>query len=897
MGNYRIVSMQCGDNESYALLFRRGGERATLEIYDANTKELIQTLSTPFPGDGIDSIRSVQSFDVMFFAQPDTHPCKLTRKDKEDGGYEFSFEDNEFLPEPVLEWNMNSEHDINVFAIPDADIIKTAGDGTLYYPEGVLREEEDKEEITISYSYHTGEINGWDNDEYAKYGWLSIYGFAPTANASKYQVGKSFPIGEIEIKISPKGNYHWVEIRKAEEFDGAPAEHTTNEGKVEGLSSSVKFRFARVERLGSDGVYFYLGRIYCFAAGSGGPAEADEVSLSGLSTATTSVQYGDTEFFITLIDAPVDEPTTNEVYYKRAVGSGFDVALTIDGSNTNENLSIGQIVALKYKSSLSVSDTWDYESLPVGTTHSPTPVVDVLEPLKSKTDSESNELRPQTGGGYGNASEMYPVRGKVELKTEGVWSGVIELQEIDKEQSVSTIARITSENGLSNTSLSRDIEDFGSSVRVVCTRREKAYQINKSVSGEGVIYSKILCCDEGCQWTLTSSEAQTAYLRIKEKRTLTSGVKCYIAEVIGGVNKSFSTSSYALGAWSEENGYPEHIAIYQERLVFAGNKTKPVTLWFSRTNTWTDFELGVEDSSSITATLATEKYDKIQWILPSKNGILVGTQYSEFSIGGGDGSSATANNITATVTSGIGGSGVGADAFGTATIMVKTGGKELYRIDYNTLSEESAGNQISLLASHLFEDDPVVDMFSVKAPSNMLFCLHETGKISSLTYEPEYGVTGWAQHHVLDGVDAGCVLRNNGKDVLCLVVKNGGKYVLGEIDLSSSVWTDDGEEYESSVVTTPLSFSSGGSYGRPLVIAGCDIYVGEGTKQFNLMLQGGDLIRIDNGRDKNNELRAFDTHRVEIPATSAWGDEAVVEIRSSSPYPLVIHAVGARVRE
>jgi hypothetical protein len=432
----------------------------------------------------------------------------------------------------------------------------------------------------------------------------------------------------------------------------------------------------------------------------------------------------------------------------------------------------------------------------------------------------------------------------------------------------------------------------------VCTRREKAYQINKSVSGEGAVYSKILFCDEGCQWTLTSTEAQTAYLRIKEKKTLVGGTKCYIAEVIGGVNKSFSTSSYALGAWSEKNGYPENIAIYQERLVYAGNKAKPVTLWLSKTNEWTDFELGVEDSSSITATLATEKYDKIQWVLPSKNGILVGTQYSEFSLGSGDGNSATANNITATMTSGIGSSSVGADSFGTATIMVKTGGRELYRIDYNTLSEESAGNQISLLASHLFDDDPVVDVFSVKAPSNMLFCLHKTGKISSLTYEPEYGVTGWAQHHILDGVDCGCVLRNNGKDTLCLVVKNGSKYTLGEIDLSSNVWTDDGEEYESSVITTPLRFASGtGGYGRTLVITGCDIYVGAGTKQFNLRLRGGDWVRIDNGRNESNELRDFDSHRVEIPATSAWADEATVEIKSSSPYPLVVHAIGASVRE
>ena len=904
--NRRLIPMQCGGNESYTLLFREAEDSVLLDVYDVSTRQCVQTLTTPFPVGGIGSIHHIQSFDVMFFAQPKTHPCKLVRKNKEDGGYEFSFEDNEFLPEPTLEWNFNSDHDINVFAIPDEDLVQAGADGNEYYPKGVLREARGAEELTISHSYHSAQPDGVYGGE-AGIGWISVYGFAPTENAAKYQKGKTYSHSGVNVVVSPSDAMGDIlTVYSAEEIDGSGAIYElTFDAPAEGVpyehnyKANVLFKFARVERVGSDGVYFYLGRVRCRLVDHAGINVSFENSafVSSFSSFMAHVKYGEPEFYVTLLDAPVGEPLTNEVYYKRASGSGFDVALTIDGTNANENLGVGQIIALKYKAALSVSEVWDYDGLPVGTTHSPAPPVEVLEPLLSKLDSENNELRPSSGGGYGNASRLYPVRGKVELKTEGKWSGIIELQELDKEQNLSTIAKITSENALSNTSLSRDIEDFGSSVRVVCTRREKAYQVNKSINGEGAVYSKILQIDDGCQWTLTSEEAQTAYLRIKEKRTLSSGIKCYIAECIGGVNKSFSTSSYALGAWGENNGYPEHITIYQERLVYAGNKTKPMTLWMSKTNKWTDFELGTNDSSSITATLATEKYDKIQWVLPNKNGILIGTQHGEFSLGGSDGGVATANNITATATSNIGSSEVSADVFGTATIMVKTGGKELYRIDYNTLSEESAGNQISLLASHLFEDDPVVDMLVVKAPSNMLFCLHESGKLSSLTYEPEYSVTGWAQHSVLDGVDCACVFRVGGKDSLCLVVKKGDKYILGELDLTGDVWTDDGEKYESFVKTTPLSFDSLGNYGRQLIIAGCDIYVGKGTKQFDLRLHGGDWTRVDNGFGPLNNLRSFETQRVEAHTTSAWVDEATVEIKSSSAFPLVIHAIGASVRK
>lgn len=872
MDSRKIISMQCGDNESYALLFQEKGGKVVLDIYDAGTHSLVQSLDTPFPLGGIGGIRHVQSFDVMFFAQGETRPCKLVRK-KEDGAYTFSFEDNEFLPEPILDWNVNSEHTINVFALPDSELIKTKEDGTQYYPKGVVRETVQVEEVSISYAYRNQRIIG-------DYTWESrCYCFAPTENASKYKIGKAFKLSTpIQIYCYTNGSPGYTVT--AEHTDGEPTE------VLDGVAS---FDFARVDRIGENGVYFYVGRFLVRTAG------VIEIDNSGANTVSFDAAYGDTLFYVSLIDAPADASLTNEIYYSPISGGGFEIGVTIDGSNTNENVDVDQILALQYESPISLSEMWDYEAFPVGTEHSPVPPVNVLPPLLGKQDAEGDELRPQTGGGYGNASEWVPVRGEVELKTEGLWSGVIELQEKDSKQTVSKIATITSENGASNTSLTRIIDSFGSSVRVACTRREKAFQVNKSVNGEGSVFSKVLCVDEGLQWTLTSAETQTAFLRIKEKRTLSSGIKCYIAEVIGGVNGSFGTTSYALGAWSKTNGYPKHIAIYQERLVYAGNEVKPTTLWLSKTNGWDDFELGTEASSAISATLATEKYDAIQWILPTKNGITIGTSYNEYSFGASDGGITTADNARATATSSIGSSGVRADMFGTATVMVKTGGEELYRIDYNTLSEESAGNQISLLASHLFQGDPVVDMFAVKAPSNMLFCLHKSGKLSSLTYEPEYSVTGWAQHEVLDGVISGCALRRSGKDVLCLVVKRGDKYVLGEIDLQSKVWTDDGQPYESSVVTTPISFANTPKYGDRKIIAGCDIYVGKESKQFYVKLPGGDWTRIDNGFDSTGSLREFDASRVEIPATSSWEDEAIVEVKSSSPEPLVLYAIGASV--
>lgn len=871
MNDHRIIPMQCGDSESYALLFQEKDGKVVLDIYDAETHSLIQSLDTPFPSGGVGGIRHVQSFDVMFFAQGETYPCKLVRKKGEGGGYTFSFEDNEFLPEPILDWNVNSKHSISVFAIPDKDLEAEWSTGVKYYPKGVVREYRVEERATLSYS---GLVKESD--------FVTIRYFTATGNSSAYNIGQVYKL-DSPVKITATSIYSDDEtmFSYAESIDSELV-------PMKNISvSAVEATFYTARAVGRDsgGVYFDVGRFKCKAPYSVEVGTASESSI---------LMENRGGFYRAIKDAPADKSVLESEYYERVSGGGFNVALTVDGGNTNENLIVGQVVALETKYRVSKTDFWDYNSsLPDSSLVSPK--VDVLEPLPSKKDYSGKELRPTTGGGYGLASEFMPARGEVELKTEGLWSGVIELQELDSNQNVNVIATITSENGNSNTSLTRVIDEFGSCVRVACTRREKAYQNNRSITGTGDVVEKIIECDEGLQWTLTSSDKQIAYVKILSKKTIDDGRNVYIAEVISGVYEAFTTRSYALGAWSTKNGYPEHIAIYQERLVYAGNKVKPTTLWLSKTNGWDDFELGTDASSAISATLATEKYDHIQWILPNKNGITIGTSYNEYSFGAADGGITTADNARATATSSIGSSGVRADMFGTATVMVKTGGEELYRIDYNTLSEESAGNQISLLASHLFQGDPVVDMFAVKAPSNMLFCLHKSGKLSSLTYEPEYSVTGWAQHEVLDGVVSGCALRRNGKDVLCLVVKSEGKYVLGEIDLQSSVWEDDGKPYESHVITTPISFANTTKYGSHKIIAGCDIYVGKESKQFYAKLSGGDWVRVDNGFDVTGELRNFDASRVEIPATSSWEDEAIVEVKSSSPEPLVLYAIGASI--
>lgn len=618
-------------------------------------------------------------------------------------------------------------------------------------------------------------------------------------------------------------------------------------------------------------------------------------------TISTTIVTAEEKLYVALSDISTDVEVTDARYYSVFSGVGSGLALTIDGGNDNENVEIGQWIALKYKNNLYESQLWDYDTYPVGTqvdNGNGAYALETEETLASKEDYNGNELRPDSGGGYGFTSDWKPIRGEINLKTEGTWSGIVVLQQLDANNYVSEIAKITSENGLSNTDLSREVSEFGCAVRVGCTRREYAYETLASVTSGGSVYYRVVQCDTGCQWTLTSTDIQTAYVVVTGKKTLSTGTNVYIVDVKGGISEEFSTTTYALGAWSTANGYPEQITIFQERMVYGCNKQKPTTLWLSKTNYWDDFETGSEDTSAMNFTMQTDKYDRMRWVLALKTSISIGTDYGEWQFGEANGGVVTSDNARYINTSSIGSTtNISAAVMGQALIMVKTGARQLHRIDYNTLSEESAGTQLSLLSSHLFDDDEIVDMMVVRSPTNTLYCLHDSGKLTSFTYEPEYSVSGFAQHSILDGVVSACVVRLSGIDIISMIVKNGDAYVLGEINPQSDIYLDDGESYTSELIPTPFAVNQQtGAYGTRNVFAGVDVYLTEGT-QFEVCLPGGNWTHVEVGYNTDNTLPEFDLRKVTIPVSAGWEDEAVIDVRTDYAGPFVVAGIGVNIRK
>lgn len=545
-------------------------------------------------------------------------------------------------------------------------------------------------------------------------------------------------------------------------------------------------------------------------------------------------------------------------------------------------------------------------------------------------------------GGEGWESEWIFAYGSISVESHGKWSGriVVDLWKPDMEltaagepESPEELAIIEVHNAMNNVKITRDLKQVGSRIRLRCERRERARAISATYSDDTLKFVES-DNDTGCYLTLSNAQEIPVYLRIRSITPPTSTANGFaICEAIHPFEGGFTTSSFAEGAWcGGRYGYPKVCGVFQERMVFGGNKMKPCTLWCSKTGDWANFVQGSDSSSPVFATANTDNLDEIQWIQIAKSYILFGSLSGEWYFGGEDGAALKPSNYVFQRLSNFGSTaGIDAVLFGDSSIVAKNGGREVVDVSYNTLSEQGAGTNLSLYAAHLLENTTIAGLCCTSSPTPILWVLTADGDLLSFTYDGANNVFAWARHEILNGVEAMTAFRRGERDMLALLVRDGAvkrrsKLMLAELDpfrgdeydpdstdedTKEHVFMDEKSDgtftrYESRVIPTPiLANDSGSAYGRKVAFVAFDIYLkthngdfdgevwADGT-EFELTLgEGGKTWTFDNGFLKNNVKRSFGENRIVLPMNTGWSDCALMDIRTDYPAPLTITAIGA----
>lgn len=210
------------------------------------------------------------------------------------------------------------------------------------------------------------------------------------------------------------------------------------------------------------------------------------------------------------------------------------------------------------------------------------------------------------------------------------------------------------------------------------------------------------------------------------------------------------TTDWRRGAFYTDN-YPRTVTIHEQRLTFGGTALQNQTVFMSRSANFLDFaetdeDAQVLDDSAITATLASDAVQGIQW-MTTDTILLIGTCGGEWQISAGSGRDAlTPTNLTATRQSSFGSALAQGYGIGRSTFYVQRGARKMREMGYDYSVDRFTSLDVTVFAEHILRDHGgAKEIAYAQLPESIVYVLCNDGQVCALTYEPDQKVYSWSR--------------------------------------------------------------------------------------------------------------------------------------------------------
>lgn len=218
--------------------------------------------------------------------------------------------------------------------------------------------------------------------------------------------------------------------------------------------------------------------------------------------------------------------------------------------------------------------------------------------------------------------------------------------------------------------------------------------------------------------------------------------------------------------------FPSATSYYEQRRVFGGTINAPQKIWMTRSGTESDmsYSLPTRDDDRIAFRIAALKANTVRHVVPLADLLLL-TSSTIFRITSVNTDALTPSSISAKPQAHVGASNVQPCLINSNLIYAAARGGHMREMSYSRDANGYASGDLSLRATHLFDDDELVDMAYAEAPMPIVWAVSSSGKLLGITYVPEQQVGGWHQHDT-DGAFESCAVVAEGReDVLYVVVR------------------------------------------------------------------------------------------------------------------------------
>lgn len=217
--------------------------------------------------------------------------------------------------------------------------------------------------------------------------------------------------------------------------------------------------------------------------------------------------------------------------------------------------------------------------------------------------------------------------------------------------------------------------------------------------------------------------------------------------------------------------YPVASEFHEQRLIMGGSNDDPRIVDTSKSAAPFDFNLGhfVEADGALRFPIIGRTGQAIQHLVSAKELVIL-TDGGEW-IANVPGQPLLPDTLAPKEHSTWGSSQVRPITVGNSIVFVQFGGHKVREMRYQLQSDMFVSDELSILARHLFKDNPIIDMAYVEEPTGILWALLEDGNLASMTYVQERGIWAWAHHDFGGTVKSIASIREeNETDFLYLLI-------------------------------------------------------------------------------------------------------------------------------
>lgn len=279
-----------------------------------------------------------------------------------------------------------------------------------------------------------------------------------------------------------------------------------------------------------------------------------------------------------------------------------------------------------------------------------------------------------------------------------------------------------------------------------------------------------------------STVSGAEYYNVYKELNLNSGIFGWIGEADENGSPSFDdynlgpdmsvTPPLASDPISSVSNRPAAVTYYQQRLFFGGTYNDPQTVWASKTGDYNnlDYSRPSKSSDSLEFTLFHRQVNGIKHMI-GMDDLVILTSGGEWVVKADADGVLTPSNINARRQGGRGSSDVRPIEIGDSLLFIQARGSSIRDLKYKFEDDKYTGNDLSIMATHLFDNYTIVDWCYAERPYSIVWAVRSDGKLLALTYLMEHNVWGWSLHETDGEVESVASIPGDQEDEIYIIVQ------------------------------------------------------------------------------------------------------------------------------